>query len=127
MPYSYSIPEGSEAGLQCYNDVVKTETDTTTQSDPIWKALETVIDPEMYISIIDLGLVYDVRVDTDGGVLITMTLTTIGCPLFPVIERDIHAAVYALDYIKTVDVKVVFDPPWSTDRMTEKGKAILGV
>lgn len=99
----------------------------TEQNKHIWDALETVIDPEMYISIVDLGLVYSVDVDSMRGVLVTMTLTTLGCPLFPVIEKDIHEAVGAVGGVKGVKINLVFDPPWSIDRMTEKGKAILGV
>lgn len=92
----------------------------------LWKALEKVIDPEMYISIVDLGLVYDVK-DYDGNVKVVMTLTTIGCPLFSVIERDIQTHLHTVDGVRDVTVQVVFDPPWSMERMTEKGKALLGV
>lgn len=88
-------------------------------------ALETVIDPEMYISIVDLGLVYEV-ICIDGLAEVTMTLTTIGCPLFPVIEKDIREAMSGVGAQDT-KINLVFDPPWSIDRMTEKGKAILGV
>lgn len=92
----------------------------------IWTQLEKVIDPEMYISIVDLGLVYDVHVDT-SHVQVDMTLTTLGCPLFPVIERDIEARLTELNGIESVKVQLTFDPVWSTDKMTEKGKAILGI
>jgi metal-sulfur cluster biosynthetic enzyme len=95
--------------------------------DPLWKALETVIDPEMYISIVDLGLVYDVEQSEAGSVLVTMTLTTIGCPLFPVIEKDITNAIGAVPGTAGVKINLVFDPPWNVDLMTEKGKAILGI
>jgi len=93
----------------------------------IMSALELVIDPEMYISIVDLGLIYDVAITDKGAIDITMTLTTIGCPLFPVIERDIHDRVGEIAGVTGVTVHVVFDPPWSVDLMTEKGRAILGV
>lgn len=93
----------------------------------ILTALELVIDPEMYISIVDLGLIYDVVISDKGAIDITMTLTTIGCPLFPVIERDIQDRVGEVAGVTGVKVHVVFDPPWSVDLMTEKGRAILGV
>lgn len=93
----------------------------------IWEALETVIDPEMYISIVDLGLVYEIDGPQDGLVTITMTLTTLGCPLFPVIERDIREAVAHVTGVTDVKINLVFDPPWGIERMTEKGKAVLGI
>lgn len=100
------------------------------QKDPlykaIWQQLEKVIDPEMYISIVDLGLVYDVK-QTKTHVDVTMTLTSLGCPLFPVIDRDIQSKLTEIDGIDSVKISLTFDPPWSTDRMTEKGKAILGI
>lgn len=92
----------------------------------IWKALETVIDPELYISLVDLGLIYDVSAEGES-VKVLMTLTTLGCPLFPVIEKDIKNTLLELEGVTSVDVEVTFDPPWSTDRMSEKGKAILGI
>jgi len=92
----------------------------------MWTQLEKVIDPEMYISIVDLGLVYNVYVDK-SHVHVDMTLTTLGCPLFPVIERDIEARLTEVDGITSVKVQLTFDPVWSTEKMTEKGKAILGI
>ncbi len=92
----------------------------------IWQQLEKVIDPEMYISIVDLGLVYTVTQD-QAHIDIQMTLTSLGCPLFPVIERDIESKLLEIDGVDSVKISLTFDPPWSTDRMTEKGKAILGI
>lgn len=92
----------------------------------MWNALGEVIDPEMYISIVDLGLIYSVTCKEETA-HVTMTLTTLGCPLFPVIERDIQTKLRAIDGIEAVVVTVVFDPPWSVERMTEKGKALLGI
>lgn len=94
--------------------------------DEVMKKLESVIDPELYISIVDLGLVYDVR-DDNGDIYIKMTLTTLGCPLFPVIEKDIRDKVSTIEHVKTIDIDLVFDPPWSMERMTERGKAVLGI
>lgn len=92
----------------------------------LWTQLEKVIDPEMYISIVDLGLVYDVQVD-NTHVQVDMTLTTLGCPLFPVIERDIETRLLEIKGVESVKINLTFDPVWSTERMTEKGKAILGI
>ncbi len=94
--------------------------------DKIMLKLEEVIDPELFISIVDLGLVYDVKIE-DHKVYITMTLTTIGCPLFYTIEKDIHDRVMEVEGVKGVHVELVFDPPWSMERLSEKGKAVMGI
>lgn len=84
------------------------------------------MDPELYISIVDLGLIYDVQ-EKQGNVDIKMTLTTMGCPLFSIIETDIKKKVKDLDGVDKIHVDLVFDPPWSIDKMTERGKAMLGI
>lgn len=92
----------------------------------IMSKLEKVLDPELNISIVDLGLVYKILVGTK--VKIVMTLTAIGCPLFSVIEREVINRVAELGYKeKNIKVELTFDPPWSMDRMSEKGKAMLGI
>lgn len=92
----------------------------------ILQKLEEVMDPELYISIVDLGLIYDVQ-EKQGNVDIKMTLTTMGCPLFSIIETDIKKKVKDLDGVDKIHVDLVFDPPWSIDKMTERGKAMLGI
>lgn len=91
------------------------------------EALEEVLDPELNISIIDLGLVYEVKLQGQK-VALTMTLTTIGCPLFGLIEVEVKNKLQQLGFgDKDIQIDLVFDPPWSMERMTEKGKAILGI
>ncbi len=90
------------------------------------KKLENVIDPELYISIVDLGLVYGVTHEK-GKVTVKMTLTTIGCPLLPIIEKEIQRNVLELDGVDEVYVDLVFDPPWDIERMSERGKAMMGI
>lgn len=92
----------------------------------IMKKLEEVIDPELYISIVDLGLVYNVAIK-GTEVIVTMTLTTIGCPLMPIIEKTIQDKLTEIEGIETVHVNLVFDPPWDIEKMTEKGKATMGI
>ncbi len=92
----------------------------------VHKALEDVLDPELHISLVDLGLIYKVK-ESKGHITITMTLTTIGCPLFPVIEKQVTQASMAVDGVEGVSINLTFDPPWSVDLMTENGKAILGI
>ncbi len=89
--------------------------------------LEEVLDPELNISIVDLGLVYGVTIDGEN-VKITMTLTTLGCPLYETIEQDIKSALKKIE-VKPENIKVdlTFDPPWSMERMSERAKAMLGI
>jgi metal-sulfur cluster biosynthetic enzyme len=93
----------------------------------VMKKLQEVMDPEINISIVDLGLIYGVKT-MDKKVLITMTLTTIGCPLISLIEGDIKAKLKEIGYDEgQVVIDLTFDPPWSMEKMTERAKAILGI
>lgn len=87
--------------------------------------LKNIPDPEIGVSLWDLGLIYDIIID-DGNVLIRMTLTTIGCPLFDLIETPIRQEVSKIKGVKKIEVELTFDPPWSMDRMSEEAKAQLG-
>ncbi len=96
--------------------------------EKIKEQLEQVLDPELNISIVDLGLVYDIIINTDKSVLIRMTLTTMGCPLFETIEQDVKSALKQIDIQEeSVKIELTFDPPWSMERMSERAKAILGI
>lgn len=98
----------------------------TTLENKIWKKLRTVIDPELGISIVELGLIYDVKVYKSKA-RILMTLTTIGCPLFSIIESQIKEAILKVADIDTVAIKLTFDPPWSMEKMSENARAELGI
>lgn len=87
--------------------------------------LYEVIDPELNISIVDLGLIYDIKLKNNTP-YIKMTLTTIGCPLFSVIQKEIEEKLKELGYEK-VEVELTFDPPWTLDRLSERAKAMLGI
>jgi len=89
--------------------------------------LKNVYDPEIGINIVDLGLIYDVDVADEGDVLITMTLTSLGCPLGPVIVQEATNALADLPGLGTVDVKLVWSPPWSPERMSEEARDELGI
>lgn len=94
----------------------------------VMTALNNVLDPELNISIVDLGLVYSTKITDDNGVYIEMTLTTLGCPLYNVIEGDIKRNVSALGVDDDkIEIELTFDPPWSMDRMSESAKAMLGI
>lgn len=95
--------------------------------EEVMEALKQVIDPELFIDIVNLGLVYGVEIDEDGHCQITVTLTTIGCPLADVIFDDIQAAVSPLTGIKDVDVKLVWYPPWDPSKMSRYARIALGI
>jgi metal-sulfur cluster biosynthetic enzyme len=85
----------------------------------VMAALETVIDPELSMSILELGLVYDVAID-GGDVRVTMTLTAPGCPMHGIMPDWVRSAVAALPGVERVDVSVTFDPPWSPDKIRSR-------
>jgi metal-sulfur cluster biosynthetic enzyme len=93
--------------------------------DQVREALRNVQDPELGINIVDLGLVYGVDVQ-DDTVHITYTLTTMGCPIGPLIEAEIKQFLSGVEGISKVDAEMVLRPPWTPDMMSEEAKAALG-
>lgn len=88
--------------------------------------LHEVPDPELGISIVDLGLIYDVKYNKKGEVEILMTLTTMGCPLFDLIREPIEQKLKALSGVEKVTVDLTFEPPWNADKMSKEAKIKLG-
>ncbi|CAM5190455.1 Metal-sulfur cluster biosynthetic enzyme OS=Ureibacillus acetophenoni OX=614649 GN=SAMN05877842_101236 PE=4 SV=1 [Ureibacillus acetophenoni] len=95
--------------------------------ESILGALENVIDPELGIDIVNLGLVYKVDLDEEGTCTVTMTLTSMGCPLGPVIVDQVNTALSELPEIKKVDVNIVWQPVWNKDMMSRYAKMALGI
>ena len=92
------------------------------------KSLKTVIDPELDISIVDLGLIYKIEFPDSKNVKIIMTLTSMGCPLFNTIHSDIYKSLESLGYTPdTIEVELSWDPPWSESMMSEIAKAEIGI
>ncbi len=89
--------------------------------------LHLVLDPELGISIVELGLIYGVAVDTDRKCTITMTLTTMGCPHFGQIQKEIEDRVMEVDGNEDVETSLTFDPPWTIEKMTPEAKIQLGL
>lgn len=90
--------------------------------------LSEVLDPELNISIVDLGLVYKVDLQKSGKAKITMTLTTIGCPLFSLIQEEAKSKIKELGLQEDkIEFELTFDPPWSMEKMSERAKAMLGI
>jgi probable FeS assembly SUF system protein SufT len=106
-------------------------TDGPVTEEMVWDQLRNVYDPEIPINIVDLGLVYNLALeslpDGDSRVLVQMTLTAQGCGMGPSIARDAQNRIEVLPGVAEADVQVVWDPPWHPDMMSPEGKKRLGV
>ncbi|WP_188455290.1 metal-sulfur cluster assembly factor [Virgibacillus oceani] len=90
-------------------------------------ALYEVIDPELGVNIMDLGLIYGIQIDDDNNVTITMTLTTPGCPMHDTISNGVKYRVGQMDGIGEIDVNIVWEPAWSPANMSDHAKDMLGI
>lgn len=97
----------------------------TNLEEKIRKSLKKVLDPELRINIVDLGLVYDVR-EEGGEVEVEMTLTSPGCPLAGVIDERVKEEVGKIKGVKNITIEIIWDPPWTEDMMSDEAKAELG-
>ncbi len=95
--------------------------------EAVLEALRNVFDPELGINIVDLGLVYDVQIDAEGGVDITYSLTTMGCPIGPMIEDQMRQFLAGVPGVDEVRPEMVLRPPWSPEMMSDEAKAALGI
>jgi metal-sulfur cluster biosynthetic enzyme len=95
--------------------------------DQVLDALRNVFDPELGINIVDLGLVYEVRIDDEGGVDIEYSLTTMGCPIGPLIEDQMRGVLTGVPGTGEVRPEMVLRPAWTPEMMSEEAKAALGV
>lgn len=93
----------------------------------IIQALEQVIDPELGIDIVNLGLVYEVELENNGHCIVKMTLTTMGCPLADVITDQIMTALKDVPEVAKSEVQLVWYPAWTTDRMSRYARIALGI
>ncbi len=98
--------------------------------DSVWGVLKTCYDPEIPVNIVDLGLIYSLELtpSPEGAkVAVQMTLTAPGCGMGPVIAREAQQKIAALNGVAEADVQVVWDPPWSADKISDEGKKKLGM
>ena len=93
--------------------------------DEVTEALRQVEDPELGMDIVDLGLLYDVEVE-GPKVKVTHSLTSMGCPVGPLIQEDIDRVTRELPGVEDVDVELTWDPPWTPEKMSDDAKFILG-
>ena len=95
-------------------------------TDEVIKKLSTIKDPELGINIYDLGLIYDIKIDEGNNVNVTMTLTTVNCPVADSFPIDIAKNIISLENTGQVKVKLTFDPPWNKDMMSDDARLALG-
>jgi metal-sulfur cluster biosynthetic enzyme len=99
--------------------------------DKVREALKQVVDPELFVNIVDLGLIYEVKIDeqADGksNVAVEMTMTSPACPAGPQLLSQSQDVVSRLEEVGEVDIRLVMEPPWTPDRMTEDARDQLGI
>ena len=88
--------------------------------------LKSIFDPEIPVDIYELGLIYDVFVNEDNEVKIMMTLTSPNCPVAESLPQEVEEKIKSIDEVKTAEVEITFDPPWTKDLMSEGAKLELG-
>ena len=126
--------EGHDAdalGKQPLQSSFDTPADGTVNENQVWEALRNCYDPEIPVNVVDLGLIYDCRIENssdDGNhVYIRMTLTAAGCGMGPVICDDVKRKVEHVPNVDKVTVDLTFDPPWNNDMLTDEAKLELGM
>ena len=122
---SESVAEADQDGVAEAGDTDRANGEGLSE-DRVLDALKHVVDPELGINIVDLGLVYDVDISQEGYVHVEYTLTTMGCPIGPLIEQQMQSLMASVPGVSGFDAEMVLRPPWSPEMMSEEAKAALG-
>ncbi len=101
--------------------------DTTLLGEKIVRVIKTIYDPEIPVDIYELGLIYDVFVNEDHDVKILMTLTTPNCPVAETLPLEVEEKIKSINEVKSAEVEITFDPPWTQELMSEEAKLELGM
>ncbi|TGD58569.1 SUF system Fe-S cluster assembly protein [Flavobacterium humi] len=101
--------------------------DTINLGEEVVKVLKTIYDPEIPVDIYELGLIYDVFVNETLDVKILMTLTSPNCPVAETLPKEVEDKIKKIETVKSCEVEITFDPPWSKDLMSEEAKLELGM
>ena len=113
--------------------MAETETTETTElehptADQLWDVVRQIQDPELHMSIVELGLVYHIEIDDEGLVTIDLTLTSPGCPVGPMIQGQAYHLLTQIEGVEDVEVNLVWDPPWDPKTMaSDEVKMMLGI
>lgn len=101
--------------------------DNINLGEQVVRVLKTIYDPEIPVDIYELGLIYDVYVNEDMDVKILMTLTSPNCPVAETLPNEVKEKIEKIGEVKTCEVEITFDPPWTKDLMSEEAKLELGM
>lgn len=101
--------------------------DDISLGEQIVMVLKGIYDPEIPVDIYELGLIYDVMVNEDMDVKVLMTLTSPNCPVAESLPQEVEQKIKAIDTVKSVEIELTFDPPWTRDLMSEEAKLELGM
>ncbi len=105
-----------------------TEQEAEAVKKAVWEEISKVVDPEIGLGIVDLGLIYGLALDEEQKAFVTMTFTSMACPYGPQLRAEVHAAASRVDGVRDVDVEVVFSPPWNPREMaSEEAKMYMGI
>ncbi len=123
--------DGTDAdalGLERFELTFSPPADDQIDRDQVWQALATVYDPEIPVDLKSLGLIYDLQIDQSRRhVQVLMTLTAPGCGMGPVLVGDVKHRIALVPNVESVDVELVFDPPWHRDMMSEEAQLATGM
>jgi metal-sulfur cluster biosynthetic enzyme len=108
------------------SDAASADSGEALTEERVRDALRHVVDPELGINIVDLGLVYDIDISPEGVVHVEYTLTTMGCPIGPLIEHQMQSLLAGVPGVSEFEAEMVLRPPWSPEMMSEEAKAALG-
>jgi len=132
--YRVGEAELDALGEEIKQDVLKSKEDGQDSGpfseEKVWDAMRGCYDPEIPVNIVDLGLIYDLKIeDGDAGkkISVKMTLTAQGCGMGPVIADDAKQRILALREVESAEVDIVWDPPWNPRMISEEGKKVLGL
>lgn len=93
----------------------------------IVNSIKTVFDPEIPVNVYDLGLIYEINVEDDGAVRVVMTLTSPNCPVAESLPEEVYEKTLAVEGVKSVELNLTFDPPWTKDMLSEEALLELGL
>lgn len=125
-PVAPPLQGGDEGGREAVVDASAIQPGALPTPDEVKTALRAVVDPEINMNIIDLGLVYDVEVTPEGDVEVRMALTSPGCPFGPQIVQNVTDVSKGMPGVRDAYVEIVWDPPWGPHRMSDEARLIFG-
>ena len=127
FPENFGLGPSETEGLTARaGSALEAGTDPVNGEAPVIDAIREVYDPEIPVNIYDLGLIYELQIEADGSVLVTMTLTAPACPVAGIMPQQVAEAVAAVPGVGEVQVTLTWDPPWTKERMSEDARLALG-